>query len=160
VEELRERGIACAVVASVAAAELLDLLREAAVAGLFDVVVDGGEVDAGRTAPELVQTALSRLHVGPREVVMIGDTRHDIAAAACVNVSTIALRCGGTPERELEGALAIYDHPAALLADIEQSPIIAGREPEDVGPYFIEPKPPPRREPSERRASLGVLSSD
>jgi phosphoglycolate phosphatase-like HAD superfamily hydrolase len=115
VERLRARGYARAIVTSSSALEVADRLREAAVADLFDTTIEGG-----------VEVALQQLGLGPREVLLIADSPHDIEAAACVGVSTIALRCGGYAERELEGALVIYDHPAALLAKLDESPIVLG----------------------------------
>ena len=48
---------------------------------------------------------------------MIGDTPYDIEAAHRAGVEAIALRCGGYwTDAAFHGALAIFDHPAALLA--------------------------------------------
>jgi hypothetical protein len=38
-------------------------------------------------------------------------------------VRTIALRCGGWPDRDLAGAIAIYDDPADLFAHYDESPL-------------------------------------
>jgi HAD superfamily hydrolase (TIGR01509 family) len=126
VERLRSRGLKCAVVTSSGSAELADLLREAAVANLFEVMITSDDADASKPDPDLVQAALAKLGIGPRETVMIGDTPYDVAAAARAGVSTIAMRSGGWKDRDLEGAIAIYDTPADLLARLDQSPLALG----------------------------------
>jgi HAD superfamily hydrolase (TIGR01509 family) len=126
VERLKTRGYACAVVTSAGEAELADLLREAAVANLFDLTVDADDADRSKPDPDLVQTALDKLGVGPREAVMIGDTPYDIASAARAGVSTIAMRSGGWKDRDLDGAIAIYDNPADLLSHLAESPLALG----------------------------------
>ena len=128
VERLRTRGLARAVVTSASGEELADLLREAAVANLFDVLITSDDAEESKPDPDLVQAALDKLGVGPREAVMIGDTPYDIAAAARAGVSTIAFRSGGWKDRDLDGAIAIYDHPADLLARLDQSPLALGVE--------------------------------
>jgi HAD superfamily hydrolase (TIGR01509 family) len=126
VERLKNRGFKRAVVTSASEAELADLLREAAVANLFDVTISRADAERSNLDPDLVEIALQRLDVGPREAVMIGDTPYDIASAARAGVSTIALRSGGWKDVDLEGAVAIYDHPQDLLTQIDRSPIVVG----------------------------------
>jgi len=126
VERLRSRGLACCVVTSAGGSELADLLREASVANLFEHTITSDDAEHSKPDPDLVKAALEKLGVGPREAVMIGDTPYDIAAAARAGVSTIAMRSGGWKDRDLDGAIAIYDHPADLLARIEQSPLALG----------------------------------
>jgi HAD superfamily hydrolase (TIGR01509 family) len=149
VERLRSRGLARAVVTSAKSDELADLLREAAVANLFDVLITADDAENSKPDPDLVTAALEKLGVGPREAVMIGDTPYDIAAAARAGVSTIALRCGGWKDRDLDGAIAIYDHPADLLSRIDQSPLALGVE-------DAMPTPPSSRRPRGRRPAMPV----
>lgn len=126
VERLRSRGFVCAVVTSASAAELPDLLRAAAVANLFEVMITSDDAERSKPDPDLVQVALERLDVGPREAVLIGDTPYDIASAARAGVSTLALRSGGWKDKDLQDALAIYDHPADLLSRLAESPLALG----------------------------------
>ncbi len=126
VERLSSRGLVCCVVTSAGSAELADLLRQGAVANLFEHTITSDDADASKPDPDLVEAALAKLGVGPREVVMIGDTPYDVTAAARAGVSTIALRSGGWKDRDLDAAIAIYDNPADLLARIEQSPLALG----------------------------------
>jgi hypothetical protein len=40
----------------------------------------------------------------------------------------IAFRCGGWGDKDLAGALAVYDDPADLLAHYDSSPLAGARE--------------------------------
>lgn len=126
VDRLRSRGLTCVAVTSASSIEVADLLREAAVADLLDLTVTSDDADRSKPDPDLVKTSLERADVGPREAIMIGDTPYDIAAAARAGVSTIAFRSGGWSDADLEGAIAIYDHPADLLSRLDQSPLALG----------------------------------
>ena len=126
VDRLRARGFACAVVTSAGGSEIADLLRQAAVANLFEVLVTSDDAERSKPDPDLVRVALAKLGVGPREAVMIGDTPYDIASAARAGVSTIAFRSGGWKDSDLDGAIAIYDHPADLLSRMNESPLALG----------------------------------
>jgi len=148
VERLRSRGLARAIVTSAKGDELADLMRQAAVANLFDVLITSDDAESSKPDPDLVTVALQKLGVGPREAVMIGDTPYDIVAAARAGVSTIALRCGGWKDRDLDGAIAIYDSPADLIARIDQSPLALGVE--DAMPS------PSSRRPRGRRSAMPV----
>lgn len=140
VERLRSRGIARAIVTSAGADELADLMRQAAVANLFDELITSDDADHSKPDPDLVSAALHKLGVGPREAVMIGDTPYDIVAAARAGVSTIAFRCGGWKDRDLDGAIAIYDDPADLMARLDQSPLALGVEDAMPGPISARPR--------------------
>ena len=78
-------------------------------------MADGTEASAdGR---DVVAAALERCGARPDTTVMVGDTPHDIEAAARAGVRAVALRCGGVwTDSDLRHAIAIYDHPGALLA--------------------------------------------
>ncbi len=53
---------------------------------------------------------------------MLGDTPYDVDAATRAVVRVVALRCGGWwADDAFEGALAIHDDPAALLAAFDSS---------------------------------------
>jgi len=126
VDRLRSRGLLCCVVTSASKKDLADLLRAAAVADLFEHMVTSDDADNSKPDPDMVEAALKKLEVGPREAVMLGDTPYDIKAAARAGVSTIAFRSGGWKDRDLDGAIAIYDNPADLVSRLEQSPLALG----------------------------------
>lgn len=126
VERLRSQFLCC-VVTSAGGAELKDLLRAASVADLFEHVVSSDDADRSKPDPDLVQAALDKLGVAPREAIMIGDTPYDITSAKRTGVETIAFRTGGWRDDDLAGAIAIYDGPEDLLAKIDRSPLAAER---------------------------------
>jgi phosphoglycolate phosphatase-like HAD superfamily hydrolase len=81
------------------------------------------DVSRSKPDPDVMQVTLQRTGLDAHEVLMIGDTAYDIEAARKAQVRTIAFRCGGWKDADLAGALAIYDGPADLLADYDESPL-------------------------------------
>lgn len=129
VDRLRSRGLACAAVSSSAGNDIADLLRAAGVADLIDVVVSGDDADRTKPDPDLVALALDRVGVTAAEALMIGDTPYDVEAGDRAGVPVIALRCGGLwSDEQLADAIAIYDDPADLSAQLDRSPLALDRE--------------------------------
>jgi HAD superfamily hydrolase (TIGR01509 family) len=83
------------------------------------------DVATSKPAPDLVHRALDLVDSKPGDAVLVGDTVWDIRAASRAGVTCIALACGGTSAHELQaaGAVAVYAHPAALLAELNSSPL-------------------------------------
>jgi HAD superfamily hydrolase (TIGR01509 family) len=80
------------------------------------------DADNSKPDPDIVQAALRRAHAQPSEACLLGDTPYDVEAAARAGVATVALRCGGWSDAELEGAVAIFADAAEVLAHYAQSP--------------------------------------
>ncbi|WP_122818392.1 HAD family hydrolase [Nocardioides pantholopis] len=80
------------------------------------------DADSTKPDPELLERALDRLD-GERRAVMIGDSVWDVEAASRAHLPTIGVRSGGFSEAELReaGAVAVYDDPRDLLADLDQA---------------------------------------
>jgi phosphoglycolate phosphatase-like HAD superfamily hydrolase len=57
---------------------------------------------------------------------MIGDTPYDVESAKRAGVPIVCVRSGGWDDDSLEGAEAVYDDPADILAHYDASPL-AGR---------------------------------
>ncbi|MBL9025626.1 MAG: HAD family hydrolase [Myxococcales bacterium] len=57
----------------------------------------------------------------PDEALLIGDSPYDVEASTRAGTRTIALRSGGFSDEDLAGAIAIYDGPAHLLAELDRS---------------------------------------
>lgn len=92
--------------------------------------------------PELLAHALDRLGASdPREVVLVGDRRHDVEGARAVGISSIGVTWGFGDRAELEaaGATWICDSPDAVLATLER---VLGRSADTAGP-----SPSSEREP-------------
>jgi HAD superfamily hydrolase (TIGR01509 family) len=118
---LRRRGLRLALASSASAVDVDPLLRAARLHDRFDAIVTSDDADRSKPDPDLVSAALARLELAPGEVVLIGDTPYDIAAARRADVDTIAFRCGGSPDEALTGAVAVHDGPADLLAHLGRS---------------------------------------
>jgi len=127
VKRLRDDGSRLVVATSSSDDELNQLLRQARVDDLIEQATSSSDVESSKPDPDIIQAALNKAKLRPQEAVMLGDAPYDIEAAARAGVPTIALRCGGWwDDAALAGAVAIYDDPAALLADIDRSPLAAG----------------------------------
>ena len=132
VDRVRSRGLRCVVATSSKAEDVADLLRAAAVADLMDVIVTSDDVDRSKPDPDIIAVALEKAGVSAEETVLIGDTPYDIEAATRAGVATIAFRCGGWPDEDLEGAIAIYEGPADLASQLDRSPLMRDLDPESL----------------------------
>jgi HAD superfamily hydrolase (TIGR01509 family) len=112
----QQDGLRLVVATSAKSDELEALLDAAKVADLLPRRTTTDDVDTSKPDADIIHVALQKLEVGPTEAILVGDTPYDIEAGQKAGVGTIALRCGGFPNSELQGALAIFDDPAALLA--------------------------------------------
>lgn len=129
-ERLRAEEIELVVATASGGAELQALLRQAGVADLLERFVTADAAEHSKPEPDSIETAVAKCEVEPVEAIMLGDTPYDIEAARRAGVDTIALRCGGWwDDQALDGAVAIYDSPQALLDRWEQSPIARRRIP-------------------------------
>lgn len=125
VRAVAERGARTVLATSAGPAELGEL-RE--VLDLDDVLTDitsADDVEQAKPEPDLVHAALEVAGVPPGRAVMVGDTGWDVEAAARAGVPCVAVLTGGWREAELReaGAAAVYRDAAALLADLDASPL-------------------------------------
>jgi HAD superfamily hydrolase (TIGR01509 family) len=123
VEALQGRGLGLVIGSSAKTEELGPLLDIAGVADLVPQRTTSDDADRSKPEPDIVSEALAKLELPAAEVVMIGDTPYDIIAAERAGVATIALRSGGWDDAALAAAIAIYDDPADLLAQLDRSPL-------------------------------------
>ncbi len=122
-ERITADGYKIVVATSASEEDLEALLKQANIADLIDHSANSDDADSSKPAPDIIEAALKRGGVGPGEAIMLGDTPYDVAAAQRAGIPTIALLTGGWTADELRGALAIYEDPAALLADYSSSPL-------------------------------------
>jgi HAD superfamily hydrolase (TIGR01509 family) len=123
-EHMVAEGLTLVIATSAGDHEMRALLRQAGVADLIDDTTSSADVESSKPDPDVIGAALEKGRLRPDETVMIGDTPYDIAAAVKAGVPTIALRCGGWwDDLALGGAVAIYDDPADLLANYDDSPL-------------------------------------
>lgn len=100
------------------------------IAGIEDLVqVETSSADAERSKPhpDIFEAALERLGSGipKEEVIVVGDSPHDAEAAKNAGLRSIGVLCGGFSEKTLTdaGCVAIYQGPADLLQNYDQSPL-------------------------------------
>ncbi|HEX5324188.1 MAG TPA: HAD family hydrolase [Capsulimonadaceae bacterium] len=90
---------------------------------MFDARASANAAQRSKPSPDIVLAALDKAGLCAPECVMLGDTPYDIIAGQAAGVPVIALRSGGWPDGDLQGAVAIYDDPADLLEHYEDSPL-------------------------------------
>lgn len=112
-----------AIASSAQTEELEPLLAIADIQDLCATRTTASDVERAKPDPEVIEVGLQRLGVERSQVVMIGDTPYDIAAARQAGVDTIGVTTGGFCAEQLAGAVAVFDGPAGLLAAWDRSPL-------------------------------------
>lgn len=120
VKRLRDDGFDRVVASSSSAEDIDDLLEVAGVRDLVRSATSADDADQSKPAPDIVEGAIARANVERQRLIMIGDTPYDVEAARRARVPLVAVRCGGWGDADLEGAVAIFDDPADLLANYEE----------------------------------------
>ena len=121
VQRVRSDGLKAIVATSAKDEELKGLLEAAEVADLMEEKATASDAKRSKPDPDIVEAAIEESGIPPKNLVMIGDTPYDSAAAAKAKVRTIGFRSGGWTDAALQGAVEIYDGPADLLAHYDSS---------------------------------------
>jgi phosphoglycolate phosphatase-like HAD superfamily hydrolase len=127
VEEVMARGMRAVAASSAKRDELERLLQIARASELLDDATSSDDAEESKPDPDIVHAALAKAKAPPADALMIGDTPYDVEAATRADVAVIAFRCGGWSDQDLRGAIAIYDGPWELVAQIDQSPLARQR---------------------------------
>lgn len=125
VQRLLDEGLQLMVASSAKESDLNSLLKAARVDDLLHHSTTSSDADASKPEPDIVGAALDKIGLSALQVLMLGDTPYDIEAAKQCGIGVVAVRCGGWSDAHLDGALAIYDDPADLLANFDSSPFIS-----------------------------------
>lgn len=115
-----------AVLATSAPEDELAVLREILqVDDAVDVVTSSADVATAKPAPDIVEVALERAGQPAGNAVFVGDSVWDVKAAGRAGVRCVGLLTGGISAAELRdaGAVAVYEHAAHLLAELDTSPL-------------------------------------
>lgn len=110
---LRAADLRCACVTNSTGALARSILARVGLASALDPILGGDEVARPKPAPDLLHAALARLRCEVAEVVFVGDTGNDAAAAAAAGVRLIGFRQRAGIEI---GALAEVPRVLDLLA--------------------------------------------
>lgn len=116
-ERLRDRGIVRVVATSAPGHELDALLERAGVSDLIDEAATSTDAERSKPDPDILHAAIRRTAAKPGEIVLLGDTPYDVAAARRAGVRAVSVRCGGWRDEDLAGSESIYDDPGAIVAD-------------------------------------------
>jgi phosphoglycolate phosphatase-like HAD superfamily hydrolase len=123
---MRADGLRLVVATSASEEELRGLLAVLGAEWIIDDATNSSEVKQSKPDPDIVRAAVDKTGVGPERCVMLGDTPYDVEAATRSRVRVVAVRCGGSGDEELRGAAEIYDDPAELLEQNDESLIGRG----------------------------------
>jgi HAD superfamily hydrolase (TIGR01509 family) len=124
IAELHAKGLKVLLASSAKQTEVdhyVDLLD---VRGFIFGTTSGDDVTRTKPAGDIFLSALSKVTpLVASEVVAIGDTPYDAAAARKAGIKTVAVRSGGFPDSSLTdaGAIAIYDSVSDLLKHLKSS---------------------------------------
>jgi HAD superfamily hydrolase (TIGR01509 family) len=121
VATFKSRNFTVVVASSAKRDELRGLLQIAGAASLLEESTSSDDAEESKPDPDIIHAALKRARAAADDALMIGDTPYDIDAAKRAGVRAIAFRCGGWDDESLREALAIYDGPWDLLAQIDSA---------------------------------------
>jgi HAD superfamily hydrolase (TIGR01509 family) len=119
------RGLDVVLASSASERELGVLRRALAADDVITAATSAADATSSKPAPDILEAALAQSGVDRARAVFVGDSVWDVYAAGRLNIPCIGLACGGTSAAELTeaGAVAVYADPAALLADLDATPI-------------------------------------
>lgn len=128
VRRVHEDGRLVFLVSSAQSAELDHYVDLLGLKGFIDGAVSSDDVETSKPAPDLFEAALDQSRLAAAEVIAVGDTPYDVAAAAKSGIATIGLTSGPFNSKKLReaGAVAVFADVADLLARIDQSPLGVG----------------------------------
>ncbi|PYY33900.1 MULTISPECIES: HAD family hydrolase [unclassified Curtobacterium] len=124
-EAVAARGHAVVLATSAPQNELDRLLELLDADEWVTAVTSGEDVEQAKPAPDIIGVALEKVGVDAGSAVMVGDAMWDVESSGRVGVTCVGVMTGGIGGDELRGAgaAAVYDDAAALLADLDDSPI-------------------------------------
>jgi len=125
-ERFQADGMTLVVATSASKDDMGKLLEKAGIKDLIEEKTSQSDVEASKPDPDVIEAAVEKAGCKPSEAVMLGDTPYDVEASRRAGVPCVALRCGGWGDEDLKDAVAIYDDPADLLANYDQSPYAGG----------------------------------
>lgn len=121
-ERLRDDGFVLVVATSASDEDLKALLKQGGLEDVIEAASTSDDAEESKPAPDIVEAALKKAGVAADRSLMLGDTPYDIEAAVRAGVPIVAVRCGGWQDDDLRGAIAIFDHPADIMARYSESP--------------------------------------
>ena len=125
---LTASGLKLAVASSAKEDELAGLLRVCGADEVVQASTSSDDAENSKPDPDIIHVALAQLGESADRVILLGDTPYDVEAALKAGVRVVALRCGGWGDADLSGALRVYDDPADVVRQFENSPFAASND--------------------------------
>ncbi|MDO4262470.1 MAG: HAD hydrolase-like protein [Eubacteriales bacterium] len=122
-ETLRADGRILCTASSKPETAVRETMENFGITDCFDYIC-GGSLDESRcTKPKVIEELLRRLDLSEeqrKQVLMVGDRRHDVEGAAAFGIPCLGVSLGFAPEGELEkaGAIGVVDSMEELTAYI------------------------------------------
>ncbi len=119
------RGLVVALASSASTKESAHLRETVGCDDVVAAMTDSGDVEQAKPEPDVVQAALDQTGLAPDDALFVGDTVWDVEAARRAGLDCVCVLSGGIGEDELRaaGAVAVYRDAAALLEQLDSSPI-------------------------------------
>jgi beta-phosphoglucomutase len=114
VEHLHALGFRQAIASSAPPANIDLIVRLMDVRGCFDAVVSSEEVVHGKPAPDIVLRAAERLHLQPRDLVVLEDAPAGVAAGKAAGCRVIAIASTFSPEHLTAADLIVHSFADVL----------------------------------------------
>jgi HAD superfamily hydrolase (TIGR01509 family) len=121
--ELKKRGLKVGAATSGGKKDTRNLLAQAEIADLFDLFATSDDAEKSKPSPDIVAVALQKAELPAEQVLMVGDTPYDVECARRNGVACVAVRSGGWSDRDLTGAIAVFDDTAGMLAHLDEPPL-------------------------------------
>jgi HAD superfamily hydrolase (TIGR01509 family) len=120
-----DRGVKVVLATSAPEDELAALRETLKVENTVAEITSSGDVETAKPDPDILLVAMEKAESAASGTVMVGDSIWDMVASTRAGVTCIGVLTGGFSESELRdaGALAVYDDVAALLEQLEDSPL-------------------------------------
>jgi len=121
IEDLKQRDKQVVLASSAKPDEVEHYLDLLDARDLTDDWTTGGDVEATKPEPDLVEAAMEKAGTG--EAVLVGDSTWDVESAKRAGVETIAVLTGGFGEDELRqtGAVQVYRSIEELRQDLDNT---------------------------------------
>jgi HAD superfamily hydrolase (TIGR01509 family) len=124
---LHEVGLVVVLATSASPDDVTEMRKRLGADDAIDAVVDGGDVERSKPAPDIFETARASAGIDLARVLVIGDSVWDVEAARAARMACIAVESGGFSRHELSeaGAIAVYKDVQELADQLLTSPIAA-----------------------------------
>lgn len=119
---LYERGYTLGCVTNKSASCTLPLLNQLEIDKYFTSIVSGDTCEHKKPHPEPILFGISEMQLAPEQCALVGDSAHDLHAAAAAGIPAIAVSYGYNQGVDLstESPFALVDHFADILSYFKQ----------------------------------------